>query len=73
MGLGYPKGAELPHRPGCEDRLGGRCRIVCIEYIDRVTTVRLATLNDLPQIAQVQMRAFQYDPLITWMLPSRRL
>jgi hypothetical protein len=38
-------------------------------YIDRVTTVRLATLNDLPQVAQVQMRAFQYDPLITWMLP----
>lgn len=38
-------------------------------YIDRVTTVRLATFNDLPQIAQVQMRAFQYDPLISWMLP----
>ena len=37
---------------------------------DSVTTVRLATLDDLPQIARVQMRAFQYDPLITWMLPA---
>jgi hypothetical protein len=41
----------------------------CVEYIDPVTTVRLATLDDLPQIALVQMRAFQDDPLITWMLP----
>ena len=41
----------------------------CVEYIDPVTTVRLATLNDLPQIAHVQMRAFEDDPLITWMLP----
>jgi GNAT superfamily N-acetyltransferase len=34
-----------------------------------VTTVRLATLNDLPLVAHVQMRAFEDDPLITWMLP----
>jgi GNAT superfamily N-acetyltransferase len=38
-------------------------------YSDPVTTVRLATLDDLPQIAHVQMRAFEDDPLITWMLP----
>ena len=53
-------------RPDVLERAATRS---CIEYIDRVTTVRLATLNDLPQIAQVQMRAFQFDPLITWMLP----
>ncbi len=41
----------------------------CVEYIDPVTTVRLATLNDLPQMARVQVRAFEDDPLITWMLP----
>jgi ribosomal protein S18 acetylase RimI-like enzyme len=41
----------------------------CVEYIDSVTTVRLATPDDLPQIARVQMRAFEDDPLITWMLP----
>jgi GNAT superfamily N-acetyltransferase len=34
-----------------------------------VTEVRLATLDDLPQMAHVQMRAFADDPLITWMLP----
>jgi GNAT superfamily N-acetyltransferase len=41
----------------------------CVEYIGSVTTVRLATLDDVPQMAHVQMRAFQDDPLITWMLP----
>jgi GNAT superfamily N-acetyltransferase len=35
-----------------------------------VTTVRLATLDDVPQMARAQMRAFADDPLITWMLPS---
>ena len=43
--------------------------LILFEYIDFVTTVRLATLNDLPQMALVQMRAFEDDPLITWMLP----
>ena len=27
------------------------------------------TLNDLPQVAEVLMRAFEDDPLVTWMLP----
>jgi ribosomal protein S18 acetylase RimI-like enzyme len=35
-----------------------------------VTTVRLATLSDLPQIAHALMRAFEDDPLVTWMLPA---
>ena len=34
-----------------------------------MATVRLATLGDVPQMARVQMRAFEDDPLITWMLP----
>ena len=34
-----------------------------------MTTVRLASLDDLPQIARVLMRAFEDDPLVTWMLP----
>lgn len=34
-----------------------------------MTTVRPATLDDVPQMARVQMRAFEHDPLITWMLP----
>ena len=34
-----------------------------------MTTVRLATLDDSPQLAQVLMRAFEDDPLVTWMLP----
>ena len=34
-----------------------------------MTTIRLATLNDVPQMACAQMRAFEDDPLITWMLP----
>jgi GNAT superfamily N-acetyltransferase len=35
-----------------------------------MATVRLATLDDVPQMAHVQMRAFEDDPLITWMLPA---
>jgi GNAT superfamily N-acetyltransferase len=38
-------------------------------YSDHMTTVRMATLGDVPQMAHVQMRAFKHDPLITWMLP----
>lgn len=34
-----------------------------------MTTIRFATLNDLPQIAHVLMRAFEDDPMVTWMLP----
>ena len=39
------------------------------EYSGPMTTVRLATAIDVPQMARVQMRAFQDDPLITWLLP----
>jgi GNAT superfamily N-acetyltransferase len=41
----------------------------CVAYSASVTTVRLATIEDVPQMARVQMRAFEDDPLITWMLP----
>ena len=34
-----------------------------------MATVRLAIPSDVPQMAHVQMRAFEDDPLITWMLP----
>jgi ribosomal protein S18 acetylase RimI-like enzyme len=34
-----------------------------------MTTIRLATLSDLPHIAHALMRAFEDDPLVTWMLP----
>ena len=34
-----------------------------------MTTIRLATIDDLPQVARVLMRAFEDDPLVTWMLP----
>ncbi len=35
-----------------------------------MTIVRLATLDDVPQMARSQMRAYVDDPLITWMLPE---
>lgn len=35
-----------------------------------MTTVRVARLDDIPQMARAQMRAFADDPLITWMLPT---
>jgi len=33
-----------------------------------MTTVRLATPSDFPQLARAQMRAFTDDPLISWMV-----
>ena len=56
---------QAAHRAGDQ----GRSAPNPVEYIDCVTKVRLAILDDLPQIARVQMRAFEDDPLITWMLP----
>jgi GNAT superfamily N-acetyltransferase len=39
------------------------------QYSGHVVTVRLANIDDVPQMARAQMRAFADDPLITWMLP----
>ncbi len=70
-------GVRPTERPGraTPDRLqdGGQEQVDSgsrIAYLCPMTTVRLATLSDVPQLARVQMRAFEDDPLITWMLPA---
>ncbi len=69
-GRGTPTGVPQGYTPVPSRRRCGQANSrSCVEYIDPVTTIRLATLDDLPQIARVHMRAFEDDPLITWMLP----